>query len=140
MAAITETQYTDLGAGHSMNTNATLEGLHVNATTETKTVTWLGGFTGGVQLIFYNANKVAIGASNEHSFGVDGTWIGRSDRTDYWGEDITLQGSGPVTGFTILQFWAPKYSAIYNIVAKAVQIGQAMDPLLQELKSAGLIP
>jgi hypothetical protein len=124
-----------------MNTTATLHSNgHIDAKTETKTVTWFGGFTGGFQLIFFDAKNIAIGMSNGHAFGVDGTAVGRSDRVDYWGEDIDSRIATCTARIAVLQFWSPKYAAINAIVQKAVQIGQTASPLLQELKSAGLMP
>jgi hypothetical protein len=73
-----------------MRTSATyFPGDHrVVATTRTWNAVKLTGFTGGVQLVFLNAEGRVIGASGMHTFGVDGTWIGRYDRTDYWEEQI----------------------------------------------------
>ena len=141
MSDLIEEQHTDLGAGHFMDSNVTLHSNgHIDATTRTQTVTWFGGFHGGVLLIFYDANGTAIGNSNEHTFGVDGRMIGRSDRTDYWGEDIDPGLATRTARFDILHFWDPQYSAIINIVQHAVQVGQTAEPLLDELKRLGLIP
>ena len=140
MADITLEGHSDMGAGHFMDTSATLrDGGHIDATTRTRTVTWLGGYHGGVMLMFYDAGNVAIGSSNEHDFGVDGTITGHSDRTDYWGEDIDPGVAGRTARFDIFHFWSPKYSAINTIVRKAVEIGKTGEPLLQELKDLGLI-
>ena len=140
MADITSEGHSDMGAGHFMDTNATLrDSGHIDAVTRTRTVTWLGGYHGGVLLVFYDARDVAIGSTNEHDFGVDGTIIGRSDRTDYWGEDIDPAIAGRTARFDIFHFWAPKYSAINTLVREAVGIGKTGEPLLQELKDLGLI-
>src|SRR5215208_876917 len=94
----------DLGAGHFMETDATLhtERAHLDATTTTQTVTWMGGFTGGVSILFFDANEVAIGQSWQHTFGVDGSWFGNKKRTDYWAEDIDPGVAGRTTRMLIL--------------------------------------
>ena len=141
MSEITGTKSDDLGAGHFMDTEVWLhtDNGHIDAVTRTQTVTWFGGFEGGVSLIFYDGNDVAIGQSWEHAFGVDGTMVGRSDRRDYWGEDIDTGIAGRTVRFDILQYWAPKWGAVNNIVARAVEVGKTAEPLLQELRDAGLI-
>src|SRR3954447_21158783 len=80
---------TFLGAGHYMTTDATLsaDGV-INAFTRTRSVTWFGGFTGGVQVLLVDANGVVIGTTNQRRYGVDGTKIGRSDRTENWTQSI----------------------------------------------------
>jgi len=117
----------DLGANHYMATRGVLTGGgHIDATTRTRTLTWLGGFRGGVQILVNDANDIIIGATQIHTFGVDGTAIGRSDRTDYWSEDLDPQLAARTTGIHVLHFWSPSYQAPANIiggVSDAVQRG-----------------
>jgi hypothetical protein len=124
-----------------METDATLrqESGHLDATTTTQTVTWMGGFTGGVSIIFFDANNVAIGQTWPRSFGVDGSWFGRNKRTDYWAEDVDRGVAGRTARMEILHYWAPRWNAINNIVAHAVQVGQTADPLLKQLRDYKLI-
>lgn len=124
-----------------MDTNATLDTTtgHIDAQTRTRTVTDFGGFTGGVSLVFYDSSDTTIGQTNDHTYGVDGRFLGRSDRTDYWGEDIDPSVAARVVRFDILHFWAPRYSAVANIVDHAVQAGMKAAPLLDQLKKAGII-
>ena len=131
---------TDLGANHRMTSDVTLQDNgHIDATTRTRTGSWLGGFTGAVQLLFSDANDVVIGASNEHTFGVDGSIIGRRDRTDYWGEDIGPNLVGRVTGFQILHYWAPRYSAINVVLDRAREVADGVGQVIQALRGSGLI-
>ena len=137
---ITVSRRDDLGANHFMESHVTLRvGGHIDATTRTTTYTWFGGFTGGVSVLFYDDRGVVIGQSGEHAFGVDGTWTGRSDRTDYWSEDIAPELAARTSGLEILHYWAPKYKAIDNIVDHAVVVGEKVVPLIKQLKDAGLI-
>ena len=63
----------DLGANHFMTTHGALRtDGHIDAETRTETKTLFGGFTGGVQCFFADANGITIGTTQVHSFGVDG--------------------------------------------------------------------
>jgi hypothetical protein len=60
----------------------------VVATTRTWNHVKLTGFTGGVVIVFEDAEGRVIGATSMHTFGVDGMWIGQYDRTDVWEETL----------------------------------------------------
>lgn len=141
MADITHEKRDNLGANHWMQSKVTLrQDGRIDALTHTETDTDLGGFHGGVGLIFSDANQVVIGQSNTHSFGVDGKWIGRNKRDDYWGEDVPANLRQRIADFQILQFWDPKYSAIGNIIDHAVADATPLGTLLAKLKQDKLIP
>jgi hypothetical protein len=112
----------DLGAGHFMSTHGMLRssesGARLDAQTRTRTVTWFGGFHGGVQAVFSDAEGVAIGSSAVQRFGVDGTWIGRSDRTDYWGMDVPPDLANRVVKISLFHFWAP--DQLEAVISRAV--------------------
>jgi hypothetical protein len=102
---------TFLGSGHYMTTwgvmRKTESGAHVDATTRTRTITMFGGFRGGVNMVYSDANGFPVGMSDTQTYGVDGTWIGRSDRTDYWSQDLPGDWANRTTALTILHFWNP---------------------------------
>ncbi|MDQ8739521.1 hypothetical protein [Paenibacillus sp. LHD-38] len=56
----------------------------LDVVTRTKNNVKLTGFTGGVFLLLRTADGAVIGVTDQQKFGVDGQWIGRYDRTDYW--------------------------------------------------------
>jgi hypothetical protein len=127
---------TFLGSGHYMTTNYWLRntgsGAHLSATTRTRTITMFGGYRGAVQMIFGAADGSPVGASQVHSFGVDGTWIGRSDRTDAWFEDYPSDWADRITSVTVFHFWNP--NALADQVAKAVAIVKPIVELIPFLK------
>lgn len=128
----------DLGANHYMTTTGVmLQNGHIDATTKTQTGTMFGGFTGGVQLLFADANELTIGASSIRTFGVDGTAIGRSSRTDYWTEQIATNIASRATSIHVHHFWSPKYDALLNLVNKALEVSRPIGELLREIKSVG---
>lgn len=125
----------DLGAGHFMETGVTLltTGL-LTAVTRTRTVTWFGGFTGGARVLFSNEDGVAIGASEEMRFGVDGRWLGRSDRTETWTQNIDPALARQVKKLTIVHYWAPKVT-VQQMIESAIQIGKDIVELIIELNA-----
>jgi len=77
------------GLGHFVTTHGVVHpGGHIDVQTRTRSVSWFCGYHSGVYLLFGDAAGLTIGSSTMQVFGVDGAWMGRSDRTDYWGEDI----------------------------------------------------
>jgi hypothetical protein len=111
-----------LGAGHYMTTWGVLRrtdyGAHVDATTRTRTITMFGGFRGGVNMVYSDAQGFPVGMSATMSYGVDGTWIGRSDRTDYWSQDLSPDWANRTTSLTIFHFWNP--NSLQDQVSKLV--------------------
>ena len=131
--------HSNMGANHFMDTHGTLlKTGHIDATTRTRTGVLLGGFHGGVAITLEDANGITIGATTgRHVFGVDGTWIGRSDRTDYWSEDVGPALAQRTTAIHVYHFWAPQYSAIQTIVDKAVAAAKPVVEVYKEIQGAG---
>jgi hypothetical protein len=78
-----------LGLGHYVTTHGVVHpGGRIDAQTRTRSASWFCGYHSGVYLLFGDAAGLTIGSSTMRVFGVDGAWMGRSDRTDYWGEEI----------------------------------------------------
>jgi hypothetical protein len=126
-----------LGAGHYMRTGGTLRTSgRVECNTRTTTITWFGGFRGGVSLLFYDAGGKPTGSTQNpvvRTFGVDGTLIGRSDRTDYWSEDISPDVVSRTTMVLVMHSWAP--NSLADQIRKATEIGQAVEPFIQTIAS-----
>jgi hypothetical protein len=130
--------YTFLGAGHQMWTGATLwrDSGHLQATTRTRTYTAFGGFTGGAQVILVGQNGTMLANTGVHSFGVDGTWVGRSDRTDSWSEQVDQSRAAQATSLAVVHAWTPKVS-LYEMVRRAVEIGKIIWDFIKELFARG---
>lgn len=72
-----------------MDSNASLNiSGQLQVTTRTWTDAKMSGFTGGVVVGLVDADNKLIWTSQVHSFGVDGSWIGESDRTENWSETV----------------------------------------------------
>ena len=81
---------------------------HIDAQTRTRSVSWFCGYHSGVYLLFGDAAGSTIGSSTMHVFGVDGAWMGRSDRTDYWSEDIDPDVSARTRTLAVAHTRAPQ--------------------------------
>jgi hypothetical protein len=105
-----------------------------------KTRTWnavkLTGFTGGVAVLFLDQHGRAIGASSVHRFGVDGSWIGRSDRMDTWQEyiDPSLPWVPQIRGIDILHTHAG-VNRLEDIIKEALEKAKAIGEILFGLES-----
>jgi hypothetical protein len=94
------------------------------------TRTWTGilarGFTGGVYVLLRHESRAIIGLSGLHSFGVDGRWIGRSDRTDYWSEYFDPRVAAATVELQIIQLHTPKdrLPAILAEIEQKVQLAK----------------
>jgi len=128
-----------LGAGHYMTTwgvmRKTDSGAHVDATTRTRTITMFGGFRGGVNMVYADANGFPVGMSATQAYGVDGTWIGRSDRTDYWSQDLPADWANRTTSLTIFHFWDPW--KLQDQVGKLVAIAKPLVEIVAAIVALG---
>ncbi|AEI46347.1 hypothetical protein [Paenibacillus mucilaginosus] len=108
-----EASWQSSNGGRYMNTRATLQRSgplagQLDATTRTKNSVKLTGFTGGVFILLKNSDGAVIGATEQKKFGVDGTWIGRYDRTDYWSAYFPADVAGATASMEIIQQHAAK--------------------------------
>jgi hypothetical protein len=73
-----------VGAGQFMSTTTTVDRLNatMNSTVRTWTTNWFWGFHGCVEFDLLDGAGNVITHSQRPCFGVDGTMIGQSDRTD----------------------------------------------------------
>jgi hypothetical protein len=91
-----------------MHTDVTIytSGL-LDAVTRTWEVTDLRGFRGAVAVAVLDQNKAKLWVSPTHQFGVDGRWIGTSDRTDNWNATIPSEILPNIRYLAIIQQWNP---------------------------------
>lgn len=126
-----------LGAGHYMHTWGTISGTgQIAMQTRTRTVTWFGGYHGAVRLIACDGSGAPTFQSQDHRYGVDGTMIGTSDRTDAWWETMTADQANRTTQVAIFHVWDPNSfqtildqwiaaaKKIADLVTAAVNVGK----------------
>lgn len=110
--------YSDLGSNHKMWTKARLNtatGL-LEANTRTATFTWFGGYRGGVQVVLLDPSDFIVYTTQPQKFGVDGTLVGRNDRTETWSESIPLDIVAKTSSLQVFHFWADDAAANLNRV------------------------
>jgi hypothetical protein len=134
-----DTGRVNLEANHWMRSKVTLlENGHIDATTHTETDTDFGGFTGGVQLMYSDANQITIGGSDVHSFGMDGKWIGRNARR-LLGRRRRSEPAPACRRLHDSSLLGSEYSAIGHVIKQATDDAKPSLDVLAELKKDGLI-
>lgn len=80
----------DLGMSHFMDTSVSVSTTtgHLDATTRIWTPLAFAGFKGVVEVFIADGAGTILGRTGPQQYGVDGTWIGVSDRTIHWGHDF----------------------------------------------------
>jgi len=128
-----------LGAGHYMTTHGVLrktdQGGHVDATTRTRTITLFGGFHGAVNMVYSDAQGFPVGMSATQRYGVDGTAIGRSDRTDYWSQDLPNDWAVRTTTITLFHFWDP--NRLEDVIRRGVDTLKPVVELIAAIVALG---
>jgi hypothetical protein len=121
---------TFLGAGHYMYTRGTVDsnGL-IRASTRTRTITWFGGYHGGVYCIAADANDIGVAQTPLQRYGVDGTAIGRADRTDYWSANIGIDAYSRAKKIYCFHTWAP--DDMVTRINRASAVGKAVGEFIR---------
>ena len=125
-----------LSSGHLMNTQGSLlNDGNLRATTRTRSVVKLGGFHGAVCAKLYDAQDRLIAQGGVHTYGVDGVWVGQSDRTDAWTENFGPGIGAAATKVSITHSWDPQW--LDGIGKTVVVVGQILSAVLAALGSGG---
>ena len=109
--------------GHLMWTTARLDrpsGLLV-AQTRTQSVTLLGGFHGSARVSLLDNNGAIIASTMPPSlarYGVDGRWIGRSDRTDVWTYQFDPAQANAAVSLGLVHAWDPQWLGVFEAIGK----------------------
>jgi hypothetical protein len=128
---------------HRMHTKGAVNSSngYVTATTRTWTWTKLGGFHGSVMLGFFDKEQIALGGTDYERFGVDGGWLGQSDRTDFWQTTFDPGKAPQIEYMIVVHTWRPDEVKVAiqkaadilepaaNVLGKLDQIGTAISGL-----------
>jgi hypothetical protein len=106
----------------------------VVATTRTWNSVKLTGFTGGVQVVFLDRRGHVLGATGVRTFGVDGTLVGRYNRTDVWEERVAAPWMAQATSIRVVHTHAGK-NRLADIVRKASETTMQVAELIARLNS-----
>jgi hypothetical protein len=121
-----------LGLGHYVSTHGLVNPRgYIDAQTRTRSVSWFCGYHSGVYLLFGDAVGLTIGSSTMQVFGVDGAWMGRSDRTDYWGEEIDPDVTARARTLAVAHTGAPQ--VLQRTVERAIAGSWAIADVVTEV-------
>ncbi|XWK87470.1 MAG: hypothetical protein U7127_25260 [Phormidium sp.] len=95
-------QHNDVGGGHMETSVTVYDTGRLDAVTRTWTNVKMAGFRGGVVVVLLDVNNHRLWASGLRTYGVDGTWIGRSNRTESWSEQVPSEVISRVSGCEII--------------------------------------
>ncbi len=118
------TQKNDVVRKGYMETSFALESDGIlNAVTKTWTDVKFAGFTGGVIIALTNADGIAIWATDQQTYGVDGTAIPRkkSSRTENWQAQVPPKILSKVKGYAIIQEHTPRPRGLDWITSSEAQ-------------------
>lgn len=121
-------------AAHFMQTNAAVSDAgQLVAVTHTFSHNQLSGFHGSVYVALVDGNSVTIpgGASSVQTFGVDGTWIGNSDRTDTWSYQFPFNLFSQARNIIVVQQWNPQW------LSSLANLGSVLSTLIQTVAQNG---
>lgn len=95
-------QKTELGHSDHMKTDITVsKDGRIDADTRTWTSEALRGFTGGVFVVLTDCDGNVQHYTSQHSYGVNGTAGGKSDRTEHWSEPIPPEKMPKIGGYLV---------------------------------------
>jgi len=126
------------GTGGQMKTDVSITANGgLAATTTTHEMTMLHGFDGGVSVVLTDDGKI-LWASPVHYFSIDGTLLGRSDRTDTWNENVPAALLPAVRGVAIVHIakaWSiPGAATVGTVMGGATRLlGSAVGHATAEL-------
>jgi hypothetical protein len=106
-----------LGAGHYMRTWGSVDAASgaIAMQTRIRTITMFGGYHGSVHIIFGDSGGNPVYQTQDHRYGVDGTWVGQSDRTQAWWESMGAVAAARTAQVAVFQSWAPdSFQTILN--------------------------
>jgi hypothetical protein len=133
-----DTGNADMGAGHFMQTEGgvTIADGTLSAITHTFSVTWLGGFHGAVFACLEdaNGNPVPWTPRNQpylHRYGVDGRWIGNSDRHDAWILNHTQADAARAVAVRLWHSYNP--DSFQTVLNKWVAAGDSIKKLADDV-------
>lgn len=118
------TQKNDVVRKGYMETSFALESDGtLNAVTRTWTNVKFAGFTGGVIITLTNADGIPIWATDQQTYGVDGTKIPKkkSSRTENWQAQVPPEILSKVKGYAILQEHTPRTRVLDWITSSEAQ-------------------
>lgn len=109
--------WSDLGAGHFMESWAWTEPGKVMVRTVTETVTWFGGWTGAATAVLARADDSIIAEAEVYAtFGCDGRAFGSGRRDETYEWTFSQEIIDQIHTIHIVHGWSPKTDWVQNMV------------------------
>lgn len=113
--------WSDLRSGHFMQSWVWLQGTALTVRTITETVTWFGGYSGGVSIVLFDTNGSRILHDTiRYRYGIDGRVFGSGRREDTETVQLPQNVADAAESILILHYWDPKV----DLVAAVIDIAQ----------------
>jgi hypothetical protein len=123
--------WSDLRSGHFMQSWVWLQGTTLTVRTVTETVTWFGGYTGGVSVMLFDAGGIPIQHNQiRYRYGVDGRAFGSGVRDATESVQLPQNVADAAESILIWHYWDPKV----NLVDRAFAIAKFLWELYKELE------
>lgn len=118
----------DLKSGHYMSSWVWLQGTTLTTKTRTETITLFGGYTGGVQVVLFDAagNRI-LHDTIRYRYGIDGRAFGPGTREDTETFQLPQNVADAAETIVVAHYWDPKV----NIVGVAIEIAKVAWQLIQ---------
>jgi hypothetical protein len=131
--------WSDMDAGHFMESWAWFPDGKVAVRTVTKTVTWFGGYTGRMTAMLVDAGGNIIPELDIHEdYGVDGRAFGSGERDETREWDVPLNLLDRADTIVLIHQWAPKVDYVQAVITAVKVIWELYTALSnQEGISAG---
>ena len=112
--------WSDLRSGHFMQSWVWLQGTTLTVRTITESVTWFGGYTGGVRVDLYDADGRQLQYDPiRFSYGCDGRFFGSGQRDETEVVQLSEEIANATESFLISHYWDPKRSLVDTLIEAA---------------------
>jgi hypothetical protein len=124
--------WSDLRSGHFMQSWVWLQGTTLTARTITESVTWFGGYTGGVRFDLYDADGRQIPYDPiRFRYGCDGWAFGSGRRDETEVVQLPEEIANAAESILISNYWDPKRSLVDPLIEAAEILWWAIEQIRQ---------
>ncbi|MFE5817959.1 caspase family protein [Streptomyces sp. NPDC056479] len=129
---VTTYLWSDLRAGHFMQSWAWLQGTALTTRTVTESVTWFGGYTGGVRFNLYDAEGRAIQHEIiRYRYGCDGRAFGSGRRDETEVVQIPQDVADRTASILVSHYWDPKVNLVDILIDVAEFVWEAIKKIAE---------